>query len=567
MKTESLKKSLVATCLMLTISGVKAQNVVMADVSDVATQSYEINPDDRRQVNEGWGVSLAWWANMCGKWSDDKIDKIIDWLVSPTGLNYNVFRYNIGGGDAPGHNHMADGKGIRAQMEGFKDSSDGEYIWTRDAAQRKIMLKIREKRPDAIFEAFSNTPPYYMTISGCASGNSSLWGLLSAENLSSSRYEEFARYLVDVCKHYKDEYGIEFRTLEPFNEPSTEYWKDNGDQEGCKFSVSSQVKFIKVLYPILQASGLNTVISASDETNVSSSITGFNQYKSSNILDMIGQWNTHTYAGTTKNCTDLNALVRAADKRLWMSESGPLTGYSDGLKGCLELSKRLFDDVRYLGCDAWIDWQYIEEWNEQWCTVKADFANQTYERVKNYYVRQQVSRFIGPGYRFVASPNDYTLAAISPEEDTLVLVALNTSDDRVRHECRLVNCEVAAHPSTYFTSAAANMMKTACDYNDGVVGYTLPAQSIATFIIPLKKDSSGAAPVAKRPVEVTTGNNMLTVKASGEERCNVAVYSIDGKCRANVDFVESVAIPVVSGYYIVRVSNGSDVTTTSVRVN
>lgn len=567
MKIQSLKKSLVATCLMLTVSGVRAQNVVMADASDVATQSYELNPDDRRQVNEGWGVSLAWWANMCGKWSEDKIDKIIDWLVSPTGLNYNVFRYNIGGGDAPGHTHMADGKGIRAQMEGFKDSSDGEYIWTRDAAQRKIMLKIKEKRPDAIFEAFSNTPPYYMTISGCASGNNGFLGLLSAENLDSKRYEEFARYLVDVCKHYKDEYGIEFRTLEPFNEPNTEYWKKNGDQEGCKFTVSSQVKFIKVLYPILQESGLNTVISASDETNVSSSITGFNEYKKSNILDMIGQWNTHTYAGTNKNCTDLNALVRGADKRLWMSESGPLTGYSDGLKGCLEMSKRLFDDVRYLGSDAWIDWQYIEEWNEQWCTVKADFANQTYERVKNYYVRQQVTRFIGPGYRFVASPNDYTLAAISPEEDTLVLVALNTSDDRVRHECRLVNCEAAAHPSTYFTSATANMMKTACDYNDGVVGYTLPAQSIATFIIPLKKDSSGAEPVAKLPVEVTTGNNMLTVKASGEERYNVAVYSIDGKCRANVDFVESVAIPVVSGYYIVRVSNGADVTTTSVRVN
>ena len=59
--------------------------------------SYMVVPTDRRQQNEGWGVSLCWWANMCGKWSDANIDKLVDWLVSPNGLNYNIFRYNITG--------------------------------------------------------------------------------------------------------------------------------------------------------------------------------------------------------------------------------------------------------------------------------------------------------------------------------------------------------------------------------------------------------------------------------------------------------------------------------------
>ena len=63
---------------------------------------------------------------MCGKWSNDKIDEIVDWLVDPNGLNYNIFRYNIGGGDDPLNrnctpHHMASGKGLRAEMEGFKD--------------------------------------------------------------------------------------------------------------------------------------------------------------------------------------------------------------------------------------------------------------------------------------------------------------------------------------------------------------------------------------------------------------------------------------------------------------
>ncbi|MBP1530640.1 MAG: hypothetical protein ILA39_00745, partial [Bacteroidaceae bacterium] len=260
------------------------------------TISYFIDVASRLQLNQGWGVSLCWWANMCGKWDDAKIDQIVDWLVSPTGLNYNIFRYNIGGGDDPLNrnctpHHMGSGKGLRAEMEGFKDSTLDVYHWDRDAAQRKIMLKIREKRPDAIFEAFSNSAPYYMTYSGCVAGNTSA----GKDNLKPEYYEEFAHYLVDVCRHYADEYGIVFRTLEPFNEPNTNYWGANGGQEGCHFDFASQVAFLRVLAPILRDSGLPTVISASDETSVSTSVSGFKAYQEADVLHLVGQWNTHTY--------------------------------------------------------------------------------------------------------------------------------------------------------------------------------------------------------------------------------------------------------------------------------
>ena len=130
------------------------------------------------------------------------------------------------------------------------------------------MLKIKEKRPDAIFEAFSNSAPWWMTYSGCVGGNVNA----NDDNLKPEYYEAFAHYLVDVCKHYKDVFGIEFKTLEPFNEPNTNYWPANGSQEGCHFSAEAQADFLKVLHPILKESGLNTVISASDETSARSSL-------------------------------------------------------------------------------------------------------------------------------------------------------------------------------------------------------------------------------------------------------------------------------------------------------
>ncbi len=484
---------------------------------------YLLNPEAVRQVHEGWGVSLCWWANMCGRWSDADIDKIIDWLVSPKGLNYSVFRYNIGGGDDPEHRncdpqHMRSGKGQRAEMEGFKDSTDGGYIWTRDAAQRKIMLKIREKRPDAIFEAFSNSAPYYMTYSGCTAGNDDAW----KDNLRPEYYDEFAHYLVDVCRHYKEEYGIEFRTLEPFNEPGTDYWGRNGGQEGCHFDLQSQIAFIKVLYPILKASGLGTVISASDQCWADAAANDLKAYKEAGIADMVGQWNTHTYYANNELRTQLNALAHDAGKRLWMSETG---SGGDGIKGNLDMTRRLFDDVRYLECESWHDWQYVEEWNDQWCMVKADFANATYQRVKNYYVRQHVTRFIKPGYRFVATSDDNTLAAVSAESDTIVLVALNTGNVRKIHECRLMGCEPAAAPSVYLTTASGSMVKTACDYADGVMRFTMPDLSIATFIMPLKRAASQAAevrdgaycliqPQYNRPMALTAKEGKVTIEAT-----------------------------------------------------
>lgn len=449
------------------------------------TARYAVNPAVVRQHFEGWGISLCWWANMCGRWSDEKIDELVDWLVSPEGLNYRIFRYNIGGGDdpqnrncTPHHMGASGGKGLRAEMEGFKDSPDGGYIWERDTAQRKIMLKIKEKRPDAIFEAFSNSCPYYMTFSGCCAGNSNA----GADNLRPECYEDFARYLVDVCLHYKEEYGIEFRTLSPFNEPMTNYWGANGGQEGCHFDVASQIAFLKVLHPILESSGLNTVISASEETDAAQSVRDFEAYRDAGVLPLLGQWNTHTYSATIPARSQISALCEEEGVRLWMSEVG-LGG--SGIAGNLELAQKLMDDIRYIMPVAWVDWQYVEEGNDQWCLVQGDFANQTYHKVKNYFIRQHFSKFILPGYTFLTSLNGQTLAARNPGGDSLVVVAINPTALATVHQADLTFYQSANSVLTAVRTSETEEMAPTSDYTlqDGRLTYRLPPYSIVTFVI------------------------------------------------------------------------------------
>ena len=452
------------------------------------TLRYMVSPQVVRQHFDGWGVSLCWWAGQCGKWSDAKIDEIITWLVSPTGLNYSHFRYNIGGGDDPENrncdlHHMGRGKGLRAEMEGFKDFSGDEYHWDRDAAQRKIMLKIKEKRPDAVFEAFSNSCPYYMTYSGCCSGN--VDG--GKDNLKPEYYEEFAHYLVDVCKHYKDVYDIEFKTLEPFNESVTGFWYANGPQEGCHFDYESQIKFVQVLSPILKESGLKTVISAADETNVGLAVEGFKRFISAGADNLVGQWNTHTYSGSNVDRARFCQLAHQTGKDLWMSETG---SGGNGIGGNLAMAQRLFDDMRYIQPEAWIDWQYMEEANDQWCTIRGSFADQTYNKVKNYYVRQQCSRFIKRGYDIITSLCPQSLAAVNAQRDTLVLVALNegAAGAHIIDLSLFSQLPVRSAIRAYRTSPTENLsnVSSSIKIEGNIITLAMPAQSITTLVIPVR---------------------------------------------------------------------------------
>ena len=442
---------------------------------------YSIDTRQVRQHWDGWGVSLCWWAGQCGKWDDEKVDEIIEWLVSPDGLNYSHFRYNIGGGDDPENrncelHHMGKGKGLRAEMEGFKDFTGDQYHWERDSAQRKIMLKIKEKRPDAVFEAFSNSCPYYMTYSGCVGGNKDG----GKDNLKPEYYEEFAHYLVDVCKHYKDRYGIDFKTLEPFNESATNYWYQNGSQEGCHFDYSSQIAFLRVLAPILKESGLNTIISASDETSVEHSIRAFRAYQEAGVLSLVGQWNTHTYQGDNRQRMRLSSLVHDANLPFWMSETG---SGGRGIDGNLKMAQRLFDDVRYLKPEAWFDWQYMEEWGDQWCLINGSFRRQFYQKVKNYYIRQHCSRFIRRGYDILHTDCPQALAATSPSRDTLILVLLNEGNETT-HNIQIQNSKFKK-AKVYRTSATENMaeIKDGFTLKNRNLSIVLPKQSITTLVI------------------------------------------------------------------------------------
>ncbi len=446
-----------------------------------------LNPKQTYQTIEGWGSSLCWWAAQVGNWNEAKVDSIVDLITSPEKLNMNIFRYNIGGGDDPAHlgGHMVKGKGKRAEMEGFKASVDAPYNWEADKGQRILMLKIKVKRPDAIFEAFSNSPPYWMTYSGCAGGNIDPM----QDNLKPEYYEAFCDYLLDVCKHYKEKYSLEFKTLEPFNESTSNYWYNLGSQEGCHFTPETQMKIIRILAPKLAASGLKTVLSASDETNIASCIKVLKAYQSAgDILNKVGQLNTHTYSGTNSERTEAYQLTKSIGKPFWQSETGPSGKSKTSFGSNLGLAQKLFNDMRYMKPQAWLDWQLMEETNEVWCLIRCNFNSQEYKIVKNFYVREQITRFFKQGYTMIETGNDEALAAVNPVKTELVVSLLNNSEEAKHFILNLNEFDkVGKKVRIYRTGTSENctVISGVEAKNKGII-YEAPSESLTTFIISLK---------------------------------------------------------------------------------
>ncbi|MBQ8623896.1 MAG: hypothetical protein IJ424_05955 [Oscillospiraceae bacterium] len=208
-------------------------------------------------VFEGWGTSLCWWANRLGY--SDKLSKMAaELMFNPERLGLNIMRYNIGGGDDPTHRHITR---TDSMIPGWLEynSETGEYNYNRTADARQLnVLKccVEEAGEDAYVEVFSNSPPYFWTVSGCSSGNADA----STDNLKPECCKQFADYLANVTAYINNELGINVKSLAPMNEPNTSNWfAFNRKQEGCHVDAGeSQSNIICDCYDALRKYGLMT---------------------------------------------------------------------------------------------------------------------------------------------------------------------------------------------------------------------------------------------------------------------------------------------------------------------
>jgi len=460
---------------------------------------------------EGFGTSFCWWANRLG-YSDVLAEKAATaFYDKEKGLGLTIIRYNIGGGDDPTHDHITR---TDSNMPGFAINPQSygngnyrwDYNWNSDANQRNALFKAVKKNPDEIIvEGFSNSPPYFMTNSGCSTGNFDA----GKDNLKSDAYPAFAKYLADVAEHFKSSWGLTFQSMTPLNEPNTSYWGAlSNKQEGCHFDEGqSQSKILVELRKALDSKGLSEIqISSSDETSIDAQITSYKKL-SDEAKRAISRIDTHSYGGSQRN--ELRTLAENAKKNLWMSEvdSSGTAGTNAGEMGAaLWLANRIIEDLNNMRASAWVIWQVIDNHISKngyqgkkdsgminlnggyWGVAVADHDQQEIILTQKYYAFGQFSRYIRPGYTLIGCYNN-SIAFYDGEGKKLVIVATNPASTNKTVNFNLDN----------FASVGYNVrvIRTSGSINNGEHWKELPslipyglgfnaelkANSITTFIV------------------------------------------------------------------------------------
>jgi hypothetical protein len=393
-----------------------------------ADATITINPGADYGAWEGWGTSLAWWANVFGD-RDDFADiffttgSVAYNGATLPGLGLNIARYNLGAcswNSVNGETMVASPNIPRfKQIEGFwqdwnnEDPASSAWNWNVDANQRAALVKAVQR--GAAAELFANSPMWWMCLnhnpSGAAGG-----GL----NLQSWNHRQHALHLAVTARYARDRWGVNFRTVDPFNEPSANWWRADGTQEGCHIDPTTQRSVLAHMRTELDRQGLGGVaISASDESLFDQARTTWSSFDAA-TRSLVRQVNVHGYQGTGGRRDLLYNDVRAAGKILWNSEYGD----SDGTG--INMAYNLCLDWRWLHPTAWCYWQVMDP-SAGWAAIQYDFNTLRAGAVQpKYYVLAQFTRHIRPGMRIIDTGVGYAAAAYDPAARRLVIVAVNT---------------------------------------------------------------------------------------------------------------------------------------------
>jgi len=420
-----------------------------------------LDPAVKYQKWDGWGTSLCWWANVLGEMPSvrETLTKQIFGY-----LKLNIVRYNIGGGENPEHHHMQP----RAQMQGFLDEN-GKVDWSRDSGQRWVLQRAKQLGANR-FEAFANSPPWFLTISKCASG-----GKDGKPNLDPAKVDDFAGYLAAVDEHFLKSWGVRFETIEPLNEPSGTNWKFAGKQEGCSVPAGAdQSRVIVAMREGLDRRQLDTHIAASDESNIDTAVSSWDAL-SPKAKSLVWRIDTHHYGGT--KLKELHQRAVDAKKDLWMSEEG------DKDSSGMTTAQRIVEDLRDMQPTAWIYWQAIDQTGTGWGLIDMDLNARKTNAVTNkrYYVFANFTRFIPPGATFFSVDDPDSVAASVGK--TAIVVTLNRGDDKqVSYDVsRLGRIQSV---KAYRTSPTENCAQIDAALANGArLDADLPARSVTTFVI------------------------------------------------------------------------------------
>jgi hypothetical protein len=463
---------------------------------------------------DNFAASDCWSMQKVGLWSEANRNRVADLLFSADkGIGLSAWRFNIGAGKRPENEWRT--------AETF-ETAEGQYDWSRQAAERWF-LAAAKARGVKQFIAFANSPPARMT----KNGKTYCTPEVGPTNLKDGYELQYARYLADILKHFRENpdpvQRIDFGWVSPVNEPQWE-WNDPGQEnnripndviKGILRALDAELKRQSVPAKILAPeSGSLAIPGMTNSIDMYGACYGdyvrafCGDPEMADIMDRL--MCSHSYRA------DLlpNGLVNARRKlralidlypgwKYWQSEycimQGAKGGGGDsrdlGMATALDVARVMRQDLVLLNASAWQWWTALSAAQFKDGLIYTDWQKlgdpETIYPSKTLWAFGNYSRFVRPGARRIAVEGADDLEGLlgtawdDREGERLVVVLINmgTAPEPVRlRERRLPDNAVVRSWTPWITSdAPGEDLRRDAPFPAGK-DYTVPARSIVTLL-------------------------------------------------------------------------------------
>lgn len=472
------------------------------------------------QTIEGFGVTGAWWAQ---ELDDPEFrSKIVDALFTDEGLNLNIYRYNVGGGEGDIlDSEITTNRATESFLVYDPETRSYKYDFSRDANAYAVLTEALS--PGHTVEQvilFANSPHYSMTVSGSAIGQKQTHLL----NLRQDAFYDYADYLVTIAEHFVAA-GVPVSYISPINEPQWSWGGPDAVQEGCHYEPEDVATLAEVLYYRMLDSSLPSAGVKMSLFESGSVVTAdFEPYLKAlaakpHVMNAIDHMAVHSYHldGKIKLREIGYDLIKeyAAGKKVHMSEwcELPCAHNPDEIGGALVTSRTISNDLNYLNAVTWEAWKAFENivqsnvaqpvvitpenvrtgiidgWGNDALLYGSTETGELYF-AKRYYALQHYSKFVVPGSVRLECRTGFTSAAFerlreytmpvsafrTPDGKTVVVITNTTGVERVLKAGDFAGKNV----SVYRTDRDKNMQSVFVGQTPNKL--SIPAESITTYV-------------------------------------------------------------------------------------
>ncbi len=426
------------------------------------------------QTIRGFGGASVWLGTMP--------PKVATALFSPTsGLNLSILRVRI---DPEG---SATGGGT------YGDPYEtGE--WDQELANGKAAVA---NNPNAIVFASPWSPPAAWKLNGssvsddgetwnqsfnsCSEGTGYCGGYLDP-----SHYADYATYLEDFVTYFNTNAGFNLYAISMQNEP-----EENVTYESCVWTPEEMDTWVANNAPTITSDPYSTklIMPESDVFNPVDAAATLNDPDAEGHVSIIGG---HIYGGPPTAPYSIPA--GDTPKELWMTEFGPLSSAQlTFVQALVPYAVDLHDSLVNGQLNAYVWWGAFG-YTTGSCSTNAgtcglvDYSGNVMAPGE---VMGQYSKFIQPGYvraEATASPTSgvyvsaYTGTVSGTHHYVIVATNTNTTVQNINFTLSDAPTTISAMTPTQSTSAAGLVPESAVSVTGGQFYYSLPAQSIVTFV-------------------------------------------------------------------------------------